>query len=85
MYVTSILFKREKESKWEQGYYIGDTDNSVNSTILDKNYQPLQKDENGCSIWEYTINIKNRIQFRCEEPKEEQRREIAICKIREGF
>lgn len=65
MYVESILFKREKESEWEKGYYVGDTDNSDKSVILDINYVPLRKDEDGSSCWDCRINIENRIQFRC--------------------
>lgn len=44
MFVESIRFKRTKESRWERGYYIGDTDNSRKSTFLDSNYQPIKRD-----------------------------------------
>lgn len=67
MYVESIKFKREKDSEWERGYYIGDTDNSEKSVILDKDYKPLDRDMNGCSIWDYCTDITNWIQFRCNE------------------
>ena len=59
MFVESILFKREKHSKWEEGYYIGATDNCDNSVILDRNYVPLMRDENGCLCWDYHPNVDN--------------------------
>ena len=68
MYVESIKFKRTKDSKWERGYYIGDTDNSMDSTLLDSKYQPLLRNEKGhLNIWDYTTDLDNWIQFRCEE------------------
>ena len=46
MFVESIEFKRTGK-----GYYVGDTDNSLKSIILDKNYNPitdyLHKNEEG--------------------------------------
>ncbi len=65
MFVESIRFKREKDSEWERGYYVGETENCENSTILDERYQPLQKDENGCSVWDYKTDITNWIHIRC--------------------
>lgn len=65
MFVESIKFKREKDSEWERGYYIGETDNCENSVILDEKYQPLSKDEKGCSVWDYRIDIENWIHIRC--------------------
>lgn len=65
MFVESIKFKREYGSEWEDGYYVGETDNCKNSVILDAKYQPLPKDENGCSVWDYKSNIDHWIQFRC--------------------
>jgi hypothetical protein len=44
MFVESIKFKREENSEWERGYYIGQTDNCDKSVILDSNYKPLDKD-----------------------------------------
>lgn len=41
MFVESIEFKRTEESEQEKGYYVGDTDNSLKSIILDKNYNPI--------------------------------------------
>lgn len=65
MYIESIKFKREKNSEWEKGYYVGETDNCENSVILDKNFRPLQRDENGCDVWDYGIDVENRILIRC--------------------
>lgn len=68
MFVESIKIKRTKDSKWERGYYIGDTDNSKNSTFLDSNYQPILRDENGAlQIWDYKIDMENWIKFRCND------------------
>lgn len=68
MFVESIKIKRTKDSKWERGYYIGDTDNSKNSTFLDSNYQPILRDEMGVlQIWDYHIDVDNWIQFRCND------------------
>lgn len=67
MYIQAIEFKKTKESEWERGYYIGNTDNSDKSTFLDKNYQPLNKDQEGCCFWDYRADLNNRIEFRCNE------------------
>lgn len=67
MYVESIIFKRTKESDWEKGYYIGSTENSEHSIILDKNYVPLKKNEKGFSCWDCKTNIHDWIQFRCKD------------------
>ena len=48
MYIESIIFKREKDSEWEQGYYIGKTsDNNENNILIDKNFNPILN-----SIWD---------------------------------
>lgn len=65
MFVESIRFQREKNGKWERGYYVGETDNCEHSVILDSNYQPLPKDENGYEVWNYHTDTTNWIQFRC--------------------
>lgn len=67
MYVQSIKYQLEERGEWERGYYIGDTDNSENSTFLDKNYQPLKRDESGCAVWNYRTDTDNWIQFRCND------------------
>jgi hypothetical protein len=67
MFVESIQFKRTKESEWERGYYVGDTDNSNKSVVLDINYIPLHKDEEGCNCWDYHTDTENWIQFRCND------------------
>lgn len=65
MFVESIKFKRESTSKWERGYYIGDTDNSPKSTFLDSNYQPIERDGLGAlQLWDYCTDTENWIQFR---------------------
>lgn len=65
MYVSSIKFKRTKDSKWESGYYIGEAESSRKSTILDKNYKPVPEDEKGCAVWDYCISTDPFIQLRC--------------------
>jgi hypothetical protein len=64
MFVESIKFKRDEESEWERGYYIGATDNCEKSVILDLNYQPIVRDETGCLCWDYHTDVENWIQFR---------------------
>lgn len=65
MFVESIKFQREKGSELEKGYYVGETDNCENSVILDEKFQPLPKDENGCSVWNYWSDTDNWIHIRC--------------------
>ena len=68
MFVESIKFKRESNSSWERGYYVGDTDNSSKSVILDKDYKPIERDELGClKVWDYHTNTENWIQFRAND------------------
>lgn len=68
MFVEGIKIKITKDSEWERGYYIGDTDNSNNSTFLDSNYQPILRDENNIlKIWDYCTDLDNWIQFRCND------------------
>ncbi|GAA0083337.1 hypothetical protein [Clostridium sp. CTA-6] len=70
MYIETIKFKREEKSEWEEGYYIDKYENCNDSIILDKNYQPIGKDEKGCSVWNYQSNLDNRIQFNIPEKDE---------------
>lgn len=72
MYFESIQLKREKNSEWERGYYVGDTDNSKNSVILDVKYQPLPRDEKGFQVYDYRIDTESWIQVRCNEIVEEK-------------
>lgn len=67
MYIESIKFKREKGSEWENGYYIGRYQNHNDSVILDSNYQPLNKDEKGCSVWDLHSNLDNWITINIPE------------------
>lgn len=70
MYVESIRFKRTEFSNWERGYYVGDTDNSNKSVILDKEYKPLPYDKEGFRVWDYHTDTENWIQLRCNERDE---------------
>lgn len=72
MFVESIRFKRTERSEWEKGYYIGETDNSRKSVILDKNYVPItdyshENEEDNKYVWDYHTDTDKWIQFRCEE------------------
>jgi hypothetical protein len=67
MFIESIKFKRTKDSNWERGYYIGETDNASKSVILDANYIPLEKDEDGCSVWDSHTDTNKWICFRCDD------------------
>jgi hypothetical protein len=63
MYIESIKFKRYQNSEYEEGYYIGDHENSDNSTILDKNYQPIENQ----NVWHYCPNAEKRIKLLIEK------------------
>lgn len=52
MFIESIRFKRDKDSDWEKGLYIGETDNCENSVILDAKFQPLE------TAWNYETDVK---------------------------
>nr|WP_308545680.1 hypothetical protein [uncultured Lachnoclostridium sp.] len=68
MYVESVGFKRTKESEWERGYYVGDTDNSEKSVFLDSNYNVIPRDKLGVlQIWDYKVDTENWIQFRAND------------------
>lgn len=67
MFVESIKFKREPDSDWERGYYVGDTDNSSKSILLDEDYTPLECDEFGHTVWDYKPDTENWIQFRAND------------------
>ena len=68
MFIESIKYQEEERGEWKRGYYIGDTDNSKNSTFLDENYKPLQNNHEGFQLWDYHTDTDNWIQFRCNEP-----------------
>ena len=59
MFIESIKFKREQNSEWEKGFYVGETDNCENSVILDAKYQPLEM------AWNYETDMTNWIHIRC--------------------
>jgi hypothetical protein len=62
MYVESVKIKRTQNSEWEEGYYIGDCENSDNSTILDNLYHPIQN-----MIYDICPNAEKRIKLLIEE------------------
>jgi hypothetical protein len=64
MYLETIKFKRTKDSDWEQGFYIGRSDNDDKSTILDKNYKPLSTDESSYQIWDSHFDLDRNIEVR---------------------
>ena len=43
MFIEGIKFKRNKDSEWENGYYIGENEDSDKSVIIDCNYVPVNK------------------------------------------
>ena len=63
MYIESIKFKRHEDSQWEEGYYIGDTDNSNKSIMVDRNFNELKKDKDGCRCYDYRVTGDICIQF----------------------
>lgn len=53
MHIESCQFKRTKESSWENGLYVGETDNNMKSVILDKNFRPV------VGMFDYRTGIVN--------------------------
>jgi hypothetical protein len=72
MYIEAIKFKRQKDSEWESGYYIGKYENCEDSVILDAHYQPINKDEKGYRVWNYHSNSDNRIHLDIHEQDDEE-------------
>lgn len=63
MYITTCKFKRRNENgfesvEYEKGVYVGATDNSENSSILDSNYHVVPW-ENICDWRETSIFSTN--------------------------
>lgn len=64
MYIQNVIFKRTKDSGWEKGVYVGETDNSKKSIFLDVNYNPLPKDAKGYSVWDYQADLEQCFELR---------------------
>lgn len=60
MYVESVYVKIKGEEKTRDGYYIGITDNSEVSTILDISYKPIPAED-----IEEVFSNSGDVQFRC--------------------
>lgn len=59
MVVKSIVFKREENSKWENGWYIGAEENSDKRGIyLDKDYQPIKTNNENNLLWDIKDSSK---------------------------
>ena len=56
MYIKGIVFKREEDSEWEEGYYVGEYENCENSIILDERFQPAVDSNN--MVLDYKPNIR---------------------------
>lgn len=67
MYIESIVYQKEEKGEWLKGWYVGETDNCKNSVFLDENYQPLQRDIDGCQVWNYRTDVEKFVQFRCND------------------
>jgi hypothetical protein len=59
MFIQTVKFKREKNSDWESGFYIGRCDNDIvdKSIFLDKNYQVVTKDKDGFQVWDAKYDL----------------------------
>lgn len=64
MYIQRVIFKRTKDSEWEKGLYVGETYNSEKGVFLDVNYNPLPKETNGCSVWDYQADLEQCFELR---------------------
>lgn len=70
MYIERIKYQEKKGSEWKDGFYIGEYEyyeSCEKSTVLDKNYQPLPKDENGYQVWDLRPNYDKKIVVFIEE------------------
>ena len=54
-----FTIKKKKKGEWLKGWYVCETDNCKNSVFLDENYQPLQRDIDGCQVWNYRTDVEN--------------------------
>lgn len=76
MHVESIEFKRTANSPWERGYYVGNCENSDSSTILDKDYQPLPKNETGWEVYNYKAATVNHVRISFPEVSDIEKPEL---------
>lgn len=60
MYLESVYVKIKGEKEFRKGYYVGLTDNSELSTILDTSYKPIP----ASYIEDYRTRCSD-VQFRC--------------------
>lgn len=65
MYIESVIYQKEEKGEWLKGWYVGETDNCKNSIILDKEYQPLSRNDEGFQVWNYTTDTSKFVQLRC--------------------
>ena len=63
MYLKTVEFKREKDSEWEKGFYIGrrEYERKDMCVYLDQNYQPIERGLNGFQIWDYRYDTERRL------------------------
>ena len=65
MYLARVEFKREENSKFEKGYYIGKWENTKEEgTYLDSKFQALPRDEKGYQVWCSRLDMDNLLELR---------------------
>lgn len=65
MYLARVEFKREENSKFEKGYYIGKWENTKEEgTYLDSKFQALPRDEKGYQVWYSRLDMDNLLELR---------------------
>lgn len=65
MYLARVEFKREENSKFEKGYYIGKWENTKEEgTYLDSKFQALPRDEEGYQVWASWLDMDDLLELR---------------------
>ncbi len=65
MYLARVEFKREENSKFEKGYYIGKWENTKEEgTYLDSKFQALPRDGKGYQVWYSRLDMDNLLELR---------------------
>ncbi|CZT58067.1 hypothetical protein CDFC105_100922 [Clostridioides difficile] len=62
LYLARMQVKREENTKVESRYMIGD--GFTNSCFLDEDFNPLSKDKDGFSLYDYRLDFKNPLELK---------------------
>ncbi|VIG07421.1 Uncharacterised protein [Clostridioides difficile] len=62
LHLARIKFKRDEHSKVENGYMIGN--GFTKYCYLDKEFNPLLKDKDGFSLYDYRLDTANPLELK---------------------